>query len=120
VANSPAADLSRSEEEGVQDESHVVLQGQQVFRHKLIYLNYTSYDLHQGQDVMNPLTDCRDIMFIAPDTSKTGRHRYLYAQVLGIFHANAMLSGLGSTSDCWECFDFLWICWFCVSGHQSE
>jgi hypothetical protein len=61
-------------------------------------------------------------MFIA-SSSESGngsRHRYLYARVLGIFHANVMLTGPGSTSDRWERFDFLWVCWYRVAGHQPD
>ena len=44
--------------------SRVVIQGQRIFSHKLLYLNFTTYDVCQDQDVVSPSTDRCDIMFV--------------------------------------------------------
>lgn len=86
-----------------------------MFRHKLLYLNFTTYDVRQDQDVVNPSTDRRDIMFVrapSPGDKAAEDHRHIYGRVLGIYHANIMLSGSNENCDRWDRFDFLWVRWF--------
>jgi hypothetical protein len=93
----------------------VVIQGQRIFRHKLLYLNYTTYDLRQDQDIVNPNSNRRDVMLLraqSADDKPTDNHHHLYGRVLGIYHVNAMMSGAGLESHHWDRFDFLWIRWF--------
>lgn len=94
--------------------NQILIQGQRIFEHKLLYINYTTYDIRQEQDIINPRTDRRDIMLIRAQhpNEEPGGHRFLYGRVLGIFHANIMQTGAGYTSDRWNRFDFLWVRWF--------
>lgn len=69
--------------------------------------------MRQDQDIINPSSDRRDIMFLrAPSANDkpADNHHFVYGRVLGIFHVNAMLANSGSHH--WERFDFLWIRWF--------
>ncbi|KAH7918667.1 hypothetical protein BV22DRAFT_1108297 [Leucogyrophana mollusca] len=71
-----------------------------MYWHNLCRINYTSYDVRRGQDIVNPRTDHRNIMLLsdsqsdADDTSP--QQSFLYAQVLGIYHVNAVYIGPGS------------------------
>ncbi|THU88482.1 hypothetical protein K435DRAFT_592588, partial [Dendrothele bispora CBS 962.96] len=55
-----------------------------IYRHKVVQINHTTYDLRQDQDSINPRTHA-DIMALAPPDSK---HPFIYGRVVGIFHAN--------------------------------
>ncbi|KAI0715990.1 hypothetical protein C8T65DRAFT_606466 [Cerioporus squamosus] len=56
-----------------------------LYIHKIMRVNYTSYDMRREQDSINPRTHI-DIMMLAPPGSA---HPYLYARVISIFHVNA-------------------------------
>lgn len=93
----------------------IVFQGQRIFRHKLLYLNYTTYDIRQDQDIVNPNSERRDVVFLrasAPTDKASDHHHHAYGRVLGIFHANVYLPGSEPSTQHWERFDFLWIRWF--------
>ena len=50
-----------------------------------MWINYTTYDMHRNQDSINPRT-CSDVMLLNADSEDD--HCYLYAWVIGIFHAD--------------------------------
>ena len=78
-------------------------------------LNYTTYDVHQAQDIINPSTPHCNIMLLAEHTaSEPGLHShpYLYARVLGIFHANVTYVGPGMVDYRLRRIDFLWVRWY--------
>lgn len=56
-----------------------------IYVHKVMRVNYTSYDMRRNQDSINPRTH-PDIMMLAPLDAV---HPYLYARVSSIFHVNA-------------------------------
>lgn len=79
-------------------------------------INYTTYDVRRKQDTINPRTPHRDVMVLA-NNEDTSEHPFLYARVLGIFHANVVYTGSGSGSS--QAADytprryyFLWVRWF--------
>jgi len=78
------------------------------YRHKVLRVNYTSYDLRRCQDSINPRTH-PDIMLLSHDDEP---HPYWYARVIGIFHVNVFHKGPNSTSPDKKRVDFLWIRWF--------
>ncbi len=53
--------------------------------HKVMRVNYTSYDMRIEQDSINARTHADIMMFAPPDSL----HPYLYARVLSVFHVNA-------------------------------
>ncbi|CAE6528447.1 unnamed protein product [Rhizoctonia solani] len=64
-----------------------------MYQHKTLRINYTSYDVRRQQDVINPSTPSRFI-FLPSETSNSdfehansNHHPFLYAKVLGIYHA---------------------------------
>lgn len=69
-------------------------------------VNYTSYDMRREQDSINPSSH-NNIMLLAPPGSS---HPYLYACVLGIFHVNAYLAGLGDKEP--QLLPVLWARWY--------
>ncbi len=94
-----------------------------MYPHKLLCLNYTSYDLRREQDCISPLGHA-DIMVLGPEWDSVP---YWFARVLGIFHVNTRYVGPGSTSRTrkWCHIEFLWVQWFTrdltrLSGFQHR
>ena len=89
--------------------SQVVVQRGRIYQHHLFRVNYTTYDVRRAQDTINPRTNHRDIMLLA---SSESAHPFLYARVLGIFHANVIYTGQGAKDYLPRRVEFLWVRWF--------
>ncbi|RPD63598.1 hypothetical protein L227DRAFT_584613 [Lentinus tigrinus ALCF2SS1-6] len=80
-----------------------------LFLHKVMRVNYTSYDMRREQDSINPRTH-PDIMMVAPPGSP---HPYLYARVISIFHVNAYRVDPGDFEPPEkELLHVLWVRWY--------
>ena len=90
--------------------NHVLFKGNKMYRHRLLHVNYTTYDLRCESDSINPRTDHRDIMLLSHSGGKD--HPFSYARVLGIFHANIIYTGPGSKDFLSRRIEFLWVRWF--------
>ena len=97
--------------------NHVLFKANKIYRHRLLRLNYTTYDLQRESDSINPRTDHRDIMLLA--NSHGDAHPFSYARVLGIFHANVVYTGPGSKDYQSRRIEFLWVRWFEVLQDRS-
>ncbi|KAI0323530.1 hypothetical protein GY45DRAFT_1349767 [Cubamyces sp. BRFM 1775] len=88
----------------------VHIRNDRLYRHKVLRINYTTYDLRRDQDTINPCTH-PDIMVTAPQSAHP--HRFWFARVLDIFHADVRYTGPGATpaSGTWVQKDFLWVRW---------
>ncbi|KAJ3981306.1 hypothetical protein F5890DRAFT_1417913, partial [Lentinula detonsa] len=94
------------------DHSAVLFENNRLYRHKVVRINYTTYDLRRNQDSINPRTHPH-IMVLSPEGSD---HPFTYGRVIGILHANARIqrvsgSRLVPTSG-FKRVDFLWVRWF--------
>ncbi|KAJ3557683.1 hypothetical protein NP233_g11677 [Leucocoprinus birnbaumii] len=76
--------LSSSKVHTDEERSNLVISANWIYQHKYIRIYYTTYNMRQAQDSINPRTRS-DIMMLA-DSEDSG-HPYVYARVLGIFHA---------------------------------
>jgi len=81
-----------------------------IYCHKVLCINYTTYDLRWAQDSLNPWTHS-DVMVLSHEDIKNA-HPYWYAQIIGIFHTDVQYHGpeLGNHVPRW--IDFLWVQWF--------
>ncbi|KAH9169480.1 hypothetical protein EDB89DRAFT_2098737, partial [Lactarius sanguifluus] len=70
----PFSDAQRAE---------VQFRGCKLYQHKVLRINYTTYDLRREQDSINPRTH-PNIMVLRPDGPDP--HPYWYARIIGIFH----------------------------------
>ncbi|KAJ8088849.1 hypothetical protein PM082_014095 [Marasmius tenuissimus] len=77
-----------------------------IYCHKVLDVQYTSYDLHRCQDSVN-LGNHPDVMVLAGEREPDS-HPYWYACTLGIFHAHVYYEGDGRLRD----ITFLWAHWF--------
>lgn len=93
-----------SESEPVSDNQldtvDVVLE--RMYKHKVLRINYTTYDMRRSQDSVNPRTHA-DVMVPSDDDD----HPYRYARVIGVYHVMVRYNGGASQQ-----MDFLWVRWF--------
>ncbi|KAG9089054.1 hypothetical protein FRC06_001731, partial [Ceratobasidium sp. 370] len=59
-----------------------------MYRHKTLRVNYTSYDVLRQQDVLNSGTPGCFVMLLAESEQEPDAHPFIYAKVLGVYHAN--------------------------------
>ena len=78
-----------------------------LFAHATARINFTTYDLRRGQDIIHIGTDKCFVMVNAPDTSDDNRYPWMYAQVLGVYHANVLRPGTASKVR----MEFMWVRW---------
>ncbi|KAG6914252.1 hypothetical protein DXG01_001450 [Tephrocybe rancida] len=96
----------------------VYYKGDALYRHNILRINYTSYDIRRLQDVLNPRTDHRDVMLLRRYRVST-KHQYRYARVLGIYHVNAIYNGPTRRDVNVNRLDFVWVRWFeLIDGHD--
>jgi hypothetical protein len=83
--------------------------GNRMYKHDVIRVNYTTYDMRRAQDSINVRTHPY-LMTLAHEDEEEGTtwHPYWYAKVLGIFHVVVRRSGYMET----ERMEFLWVHWF--------
>ncbi|KAF9059830.1 hypothetical protein BDP27DRAFT_1222741, partial [Rhodocollybia butyracea] len=84
----------------------LIIKGNKLYRHKVVRINYTTYDLRKEQDSINPRTR-PDIITLSPDGCS---HPFTYGRVIGIFHVNISFTGIGSIMPIdSKCIDCLWV-----------
>lgn len=92
--------------------NEVIIEGNTIYKHKTLRVNYTTYDMRRDQDSLNPRTHA-DIMLLSHDSEDPNAHPYWYARIIGIFHArvihNTKKAALGVRV---QEMDFLWVRWF--------
>ncbi|KIO28459.1 hypothetical protein M407DRAFT_22354 [Tulasnella calospora MUT 4182] len=93
------------------DRSSVAIRHNRLYKHPILRVNYTTYDLRREQDIIN-LTTKRDIMLLADEDPAEDLvpHPYWYARVQGIFHAEVM--DRTDRNSRWQRIEFLWVRWF--------
>ena len=97
----------------LEESIHII--GDRLYRHGLMCLNYTTYDVRRAQDIVKPSTSHCNIMLLADrssDSDGVAHHPYVYARVLGIFHANVTYVGPDMVNYRSCRIDFLWVRWY--------
>jgi hypothetical protein len=88
-----------------------------IYKHDVLHINYTTYDLRRAQDSINVRTHPY-VMTLGHEDKEgdTTQHPYWYAKILGIFHVNVRL--LDHTEI--DRVEFLWVHWFGREpGHEG-
>ena len=93
------------------DISSVCILDDVIFIHKVMRINYDTYDMRREQDSINP-SNHADVMMLAPEGSE---HPYLYARVLGVFHVNAYIATPNTTRVEPRLLHVVWVRWFEVN-----
>ena len=92
----------------------IVFKYNRLYRHNLMRINYTTYDVHRAQDTINVNTVKRDVMVLPREDLGNSdlAISFTHARVLGIFHVNAVHIGAGLSSYLPVRLEFLWVQWF--------
>jgi hypothetical protein len=93
------------------DPNYVLFWSNRIYKHNLLRINYTTYDVRRSQDIINPNTPHRDVMLLS-DEEDDDPHHFRYARVLGIYHVNIVYTGPDSLDYTPRRLDFLWVRWF--------
>ncbi|KAG1833196.1 hypothetical protein DFJ58DRAFT_670975 [Suillus subalutaceus] len=76
-------------------------------------VNHIIYDVRRGQDVINPWTSHCNVMVLRSDNDMGPQgHRFTYGKVLGIYHINVIVIGVGMVDYTPLHMEFLWIRWY--------
>ena len=95
----------------------LVILNNQLFRHKVMHVNFTTYDVSRGQDSLNSRNHA-DVMVLSRNETATN-HPFEYARIIGIFHVETLHNVAGGASDIPTMQEALWVCWFKVDGHNN-
>ncbi|KAG6913932.1 hypothetical protein DXG01_003430 [Tephrocybe rancida] len=98
----------------------VLLKDDRIYSHKIMRINYTTYDVCQANDVIHVNTSHCNVMALNPkfkEGSDDDGHPYIYAKVLGIFHTNVIYNGHGNANYHPHRIEFLWIRWYSLDSH---
>ena len=95
-------------------EGQVYIAADRLYKHKLMRLNYTMYDIHRAQEIINPSTSHCNIMLLADHAPSDvvgshSWHPYIYAHVLSIFHVNTTYVGPGVVNYHSHRINVLWV-----------
>jgi hypothetical protein len=91
----------------------VLFKHDRLYTHRIIRINYTTYDVRRAEDVVNPRTTRRDIMVLASsDNTDSKSNPFWYARVIGVYHVNAIYAGPGRRDYRPRRMEFLWVRWF--------
>jgi hypothetical protein len=95
-----------------------------IYHHKLTRFHFTTYDVRRGTDIINPGTSRCNVMLLADHSGATDTssisHHFLYARVLGAYHANIIYTGPGMRDYEARRMDFLWVRWYEVVDPMSS
>lgn len=100
------------------DHCHVLFNSGRMYKHQLLRVNYTTYDVRRSQDLVNPDTRRRDIMLLSNHDDDES-HPFRYARVLGVYHVNVVYTGPGMLDHQARRLNILWVRWFQYSSTQS-
>ena len=105
---------STSDSETCNDFNMVLFDKNWIYCHQLAQFNHTMYNVWRGQDIIHPNTSHCNVMLIAADTEAGEEpvHCFLYARVLGIYHANVIYTGPQSMDYRPLWMEFLWVRWY--------
>lgn len=84
--------------------------GNRLYRHKVVRINYTTYDGRRDQDSLNSRTHA-DFMVLAHE-DEDDPHPYWYGRIIGIYHAFVRHTGLESKTSDAQLVHFLFVRWF--------
>jgi len=93
----------------------VLFHNNRLYSHKIMRINYTTYDVRRSQDVINPSTSHFNVMVLASssnDDDTTSDHPFRYARVLGVYHVNIVYVASGMSNYQPQRLEFLWVRWY--------
>jgi hypothetical protein len=95
-----------------QDLADVNIIGERLYTHKIMRVNYTTYDCRRDQDTLNTRTHPDFMVLSHEEEDESSSHPYWYGRILGIFHAQIRHVGENSSNRRPVRMEFLWVRWF--------
>jgi hypothetical protein len=125
--NASLQQITAGTSDEITDRDQIFFQSDRRYKHHLLRINYTTYDVRRAQDMINPGTAHRDIMLLGNHPAESNchqpaesNHAFIYARVLGIYHVKVMFRTSSGMMDYTpRRFDFLWVRWFHYHGATS-
>jgi hypothetical protein len=106
------------------DLTSVVFQNDRIYKHMTMQVSYLAYDLRRDEDMIHIGTPQCNIMLLNDAwVSSSKEPPYLYARVLGVFHANVSFAGLlpeEQADHTYRRIDFIWVRWYDSLSHGEE
>lgn len=90
-----------------QERSKVIIVNNALHIHRVLRLNYTTYDVRRDQDVINPRTRS-DVILLPPDAAGE-EHPYQYGRIDAIFHVIVEHVGRDSQTSRQQILDVCWV-----------
>jgi hypothetical protein len=84
----------------------ITFQHDRMYSHATLGINYTSYEVRHQHDVINPRTPCHFVLLPVDMADNPTAHPFVYAQVLGIYHAHIRYCSHPPKQ-----MEFLWVRW---------
>ncbi|KAF5325806.1 hypothetical protein D9611_000607 [Ephemerocybe angulata] len=107
----------------------ISIENNRLYHHKIMRTSYTTYDLRRTEDIIHVDTPQSNAMLLnaaynanAQGASEATEHPYLYAKVLGIFHADVTYVGAlpdGTRNYTSHRLEFLWVRWYEVISEPA-
>jgi hypothetical protein len=98
------------------DRRSVLILKNTIYHHKVLHINYTTYNMCREQDSLNPrIPGHGDIMVLSPENENQNEnpHPYWNVHILGIYHAETRYMGPNSAiSREPQWMEFLFVRWF--------
>jgi hypothetical protein len=101
----------------------IFFKNDRIYHHKVTRFHFTTYDVRRGTDIINPGNTRCNIMLLPDNTTgaqDSSNHHFLYARVLGSYHANVIYTGPGMRGYQARRLDFLWVRWYEVVNPSSS
>ncbi|THH16116.1 hypothetical protein EUX98_g9355 [Antrodiella citrinella] len=89
--------------------SQIIFEKERIYQHAIFHVNHTTYDLQRDRDTIHRSTD-RVAIMVASRDSESSRCPWMYAEVLGIYHANVLQPDNPDASTATR-LEFLWVRW---------
>ncbi|KZP10392.1 hypothetical protein FIBSPDRAFT_708239, partial [Athelia psychrophila] len=110
---------------GTCDADEVLILGKhnRIYEHRILRVNYTTYDVRRDQDMINAHSAHCNIMVLSRDQSLNdsdpGALSYRYGRVLGTYHAKVIYNGPGRIDYQQHRIEFVWVRWFDEVGREG-
>jgi hypothetical protein len=110
----PSHHLEAVESTMTDEPENLFFKNNSMYIHKIMRINFTTYDVRRSQDVIHPGTHQCNIMTLLSQDSSFSDGDFLYGQVIGIFHVNVVYSGPSMPRRDYRPrrYDFLWVRWY--------
>jgi len=74
----PCSEAENMLNENTLEHDGIHFKSNHMYKHNIIRINYTSYDVRRAQDVINPKTNHQNVMILSPQDPDLPCHQYDY------------------------------------------